>query len=115
MDMIKSGSLMIVTGRWPDIASHAADGLGTQLRGSDPELRCSRRHSSRAFRSRRPLLLPLLIGPLQQVLGAGTAQVRAAILHHHLAVDVTCPIRDQKACKISKLAVFAGATQRIFR
>jgi Lon protease-like protein len=38
------------------------------------------------------LLLPLRIGPLQQILGAGTAQMRAAILHHHLAIDVAGPI-----------------------
>src|SRR5438034_9777211 len=72
------------------------------------------RDSSRAFRSRRPLLLPLRIAPLQEILRARAAQMRAAVHHHHLAIDVTRPIRDQEACKISKLAVFARAAQRIF-
>ena len=38
------------------------------------------------------LLLPLRVGPLQQILGAGTAQMGAAILHHHLAVDGAGPV-----------------------
>ena len=35
--------------------------------------------------------------------------MRAAVLHHHLAVDVTSAIRDEIARKIGKLAVIADA------
>src|SRR4029077_12489759 len=59
------------------------------------------------------LLRPLRIGPLQQVLGAGAAQMRAAILHHHLAIDVAGLVGNQEARQIGEFAVFAGATERI--
>src|SRR4051812_42742642 len=59
------------------------------------------------------LLLPLRVGPLQQVLGAGTAQMRAAVLHHHFAVDVAGLVGNQEARQIGKFAVFAGAAERI--
>src|SRR3984893_2335300 len=73
------------------------------------------RHSSSAFRPRRPLLLPLRVGPLQQVLGAGTAQMRAAVLHHHLAIDVAGGIGNEKTRQIGKLAMLAVAPERISR
>src|SRR6202011_5835242 len=69
------------------------------------------RHSASAFRTRRPLLLPLRVGPLQQILGAGTAQVRAAVLHHHLAIDVAGLIGNQKTRQIGEFGVFAGAAE----
>src|SRR3954452_4418486 len=68
-----------------------------------------------AFRARGPLLLPLRVGPLQQVLGAGTAQMHAAVLHHHFAIDIAGLIRNQKTGEIGELAVLADAAERIFR
>ncbi len=38
--------------------------------------------------------------------------MRAAILHHHLAIDVASSIRDQEIRKIDKLSMLAGATKR---
>src|SRR5258708_2308247 len=60
---------------------------------------------SLALRSRRPLLFPLRVAPLQQVLGAGPAQMRAAVLHHHLAIDVAGRIGNQEPSNISSLPV----------
>lgn len=57
--------------------------------------------------------LPLVVGPLQQILGPGRAQMRPAILHHHLAIDIAGPIRDQEAREIGKLAMLAGTAERI--
>src|SRR5450759_698731 len=86
-DMTKTGSLIIVTGRWPDIfLSHGRWIAGKCLFGK--AVRDRRPGTSSAFRPRRALLLPLRVGPGQEILGAGTAQLRAAILHHHLAIDV---------------------------
>src|ERR1700759_1791358 len=65
--------------------------------------------------ARGALLVPLRVGPLQQVLCSGTAQVCAAVLHHHLAIDVGGRIRNQETREISKLAVFPGAAERIAR
>ena len=59
------------------------------------------------------LLLPLRVGPLQQILGAGAAQMRAAILHHHLAIDVAGGIGNQETRQIGKFAMFADAAERI--
>src|SRR5262249_53570479 len=59
------------------------------------------------------LLPPLRIGPLQQILCAGTAQVRAAILHYHLTIDITGLVGDQEARQVCKLAMLAGAAERI--
>src|SRR6267378_4783768 len=75
----------------------------------------TRTHAPRAADSLalRPLLFPLRVAPLQQILGAGPAQMRAAVLHHHLAIDVAGRIGNQETCKICKLAVFADATERI--
>jgi hypothetical protein len=66
-----------------------------------------------ALRPALALLLPLRIGPLQQILGAGTAQMRAAILHYHLTIDVAGLIGNQKARQIGKFAMLAGAAERI--
>jgi hypothetical protein len=44
------------------------------LNGASPALP---RDSPSAFRTRIALLFPLRVGPLQQILGAGTAQMRA--------------------------------------
>src|SRR5260370_16222211 len=66
-----------------------------------------------AYRPRGALLLPLRVAPLQQILGAGTAQMRAAILHHHLAIDIARGIRNQKTREIGELAMVAGAAERI--
>ena len=63
---------------------------------------------------RRPLPLPLRFGPLQQIVGAGTAQVRSAILHHHLAVDITGLIRNQKTGEIGKFSVSGLAAGRYY-
>ena len=52
---------------------------------------------------------------MQEILGAGTAQVRAAVLHHHLAIDVAGGIGNQETCEIGKLAMLADAAERIFR
>jgi hypothetical protein len=41
--------------------------------------------------------------------------MRAAVLHHHLAVDVARGIGNQEARKIGKLATFADAAKRISR
>src|SRR5436305_4971503 len=41
--------------------------------------------------------------------------MRAAVLHYHLAVDVTGGIRNQKTRKIRKLAMFADAAERVPR
>ena len=65
--------------------------------------------------ARGALRFPLRVGPLQQVLGARTAQMRAAILHHHLAIDVAGGIRNQETRKIGQFAMFAGAAERIAR
>ena len=41
---------------------------------------------------------------MQQILGAGTAQMRAAILHYHLAIDVPGLIGNQKTLQVGKFA-----------
>ena len=41
--------------------------------------------------------------------------MRAAILHHHLAIDVAGGIGNQETREIGKLAMFADAAERIFR
>src|SRR5438876_8381975 len=63
--------------------------------------------------TRRPLFLPLRLGPLQQILGAGTSQMRAAVLHHHLAIDVAGLIRNQETREIGEFAVLTDTTKRI--
>src|SRR6202453_2591045 len=67
------------------------------------------------LRSRGSLLFPLRVAPMQQVLGAGTAQMRAAILHHHLAVDVAGAVGNQETGEIRELAMFADTSQWISR
>jgi hypothetical protein len=47
---------------------------------------------------------------MQQVLGAGAAQMRAAVLHHHLAVDVAGPLGNQETREIGEFAMFADAS-----
>src|ERR1700694_264285 len=71
------------------------------------------RPSRPVFRPSHPLLLPLRIRPCQEILGAGTAQMRAAVLHHHLAIDVASGIRNQEARQIGKLTMPAAAAERI--
>src|SRR4051794_39504510 len=71
--------------------------------------------SALLFRPRRPLLLPLRVGPFQKILCPRTAQMRAAILHHHFAIDVAGGIRNQETREIGKLALFADSAERIFR
>jgi hypothetical protein len=39
--------------------------------------------------------------------------MRAAVLHHHLAIDVASRIRDQETRKIGKLSMLDGATKRL--
>ena len=39
--------------------------------------------------------------------------MRAAVLHHHLAVDVAGLVGNQKTRKIGQLTMFAGAAERI--
>ena len=41
--------------------------------------------------------------------------MRAAVLHHHLAIDVAGGIRNQETRQITELAMFAGAAERIPR
>ena len=72
-------------------------------------------HSRSVLPPRRPLLLPLRVGPLQQILGAGTAQMRATVLHHHLAIDIAAGIGNQEARKIGQLAMLADPAERISR
>src|SRR6185437_11939706 len=67
------------------------------------------------FGPRGALLLPLRVGPLQQILGSGAASMTAAVLHYHLAVDVTGGIGNQKTRKIGKLAMFADPAERVPR
>jgi len=67
------------------------------------------------FGARRALLLPLRVGPLQQILRAGAAKMRATILHHHFTIDVAGAVRDQEAREVGKFRVFAGAAERIAR
>ena len=50
---------------------------------------------------------------MQQILGAGTAQVSPAVLHHHLAIDVAGSVGNEKAREIGQFTVLAGATERI--
>jgi hypothetical protein len=38
--------------------------------------------------------------------------MRAALLHHHRAIDAAGGNRNQEACEIGKLAVFAGTCAR---
>src|SRR6185312_17298113 len=66
-------------------------------------------------RPRRAQLVPLRLAPLQEILGARTAQMRPTVLHDHLAVDIGGGIRNQKACEIGELAMFAGAAKRVAR
>jgi len=40
--------------------------------------------------------------------------MRAAILHHHLAVDVAGAVRNQETREIGQLAMFADTAERIF-
>src|SRR6266566_748267 len=68
-----------------------------------------------AFRAFRALFLPLRGAPLQEILGARAAQMGAAVLHHHLAVDVAGGIGNQETREIGKLTVFADTNERIFR
>src|SRR5882757_2997135 len=63
--------------------------------------------------ARGALLLPLFVGPVQQVLGAGTAQMRAAIHDHHLAIDVAGLVGNQEARKVGEFGMLAGAAERI--
>ena len=77
--------------------------------------RCAAAQFGSALRPRVALLLPLRVGPLQQILGAGTAQMRAAVLHHHLTVEVAGPVRNQETREIGEFAMFADAAERIFR
>ena len=86
---------------------------------SQPRLRSRSRRwikaqaSVSAFRPALALFLPLRIAPLQEIFGAGTAQMRAAILHHHLAIDIAGLVGNQKARQVSKFAMLAGAAERI--
>src|ERR1700692_1992443 len=66
-----------------------------------------------AFSAALALFLPLRVGPLQQILGAGTAQMRAAVLHHHLAIDIAGLIGDQETGEVGEFAMLAGAAERI--
>src|ERR1019366_1003465 len=112
-DITKSGSLNIVTGRWlrHRIVRRTMDSREMAFwEGSCQSLRRgigrARAQRGSRFRSRGALLLPLRVGPLQQILGAGTAQMRAAVLHHHLAIDVAGGIGNQKTRKGGDLAIF---------
>src|SRR5437660_1772470 len=67
------------------------------------------------FAPRRALLFPLRVGPLQQILGPRRTQMRAAILHYHLAIDVAGLVRNQEAREVRKLAMLAGTAERIAR
>src|SRR6516165_5720850 len=69
--------------------------------------------SSSALGPRCPLVLPLFVAPLQEILGARGAQMRAAIHHHHLAIDVGGAVGNQEACEIGKFPMLAGAAKRI--
>ena len=126
-----TGSLIIVTGRWPEGASRrrawiagkcffgkAVTALPTAARRAASRTlyaiwRISNAAPPSASGAAFALLLPLRIGPLQQILRAGTAQMRAAVLHHHLAVDVAGLIGNQEAGEIGELAMLAGAAERI--
>ena len=59
------------------------------------------------------LLLPLRIGPLQEVFSAGTSQMRAAILHDHLAINIAGLVGDQKARQVGEFFMLASAAERI--
>jgi hypothetical protein len=52
---------------------------------------------------------------LQKVLGARRAQMRAAVLHDHLPIDVGGRIRNQEAREIGELAMFADTPEWIAR
>ena len=39
--------------------------------------------------------------------------MRAAIHHHHLAIDVGGTVGNQEACEIGKFPMLAGAAKRI--
>ena len=39
--------------------------------------------------------------------------MRAAVLHHHLAIDVASSIRNQETRKIGKLSMLDGATKLV--
>src|ERR1700738_23455 len=116
-----TGSLIIVTGRWPDCVSSRRGWIagkclfGKAVTGGLASTASSRvvALAASSFRARLALLLPLRIGPLQQILGAGTAQMRAAVLHHHLAIYVAGLIRDQEARQISQLTMLTGTAERI--
>jgi hypothetical protein len=58
------------------------------------------------------MLFPSRVGPMQQVLGAGTAQMSATVLHDHLAIDVARALRDQEACEIGKFPMFPAPAER---
>ena len=83
----------------------AVTNLATATSGT--RTRAPRAADSLALGPRRPLLFPLRVAPLQQILGAGPAQMRAAVLHHHLAIDVAGLIGNQEAGEVGELAVFA--------
>src|SRR5947209_7033307 len=101
----------LVTGRWiagkpylgkavatsRTATSEAHPATHTKLRKASQSfaVRC-RESASSAFRARRALRFPLLLGPLQEVFSTGTAQMRAAVHDHHLAIDVAAAIRDQE-------------------
>src|SRR6185436_10715881 len=59
------------------------------------------------------LLLPLRLGPLQQILSAGAAQMRAAVLHHHLAIDEAGLVGNQITREVGELGVVAMAAERV--
>src|SRR5215472_18004695 len=106
--MASFGSLIIVTARCPASRrpSHSRERL--IWKGS---LLCV--NASSALDTSGALLIPLRVGPLQQVLRAGGTQMRTSILHHHFAIDVARRIRDQETREIGQLAMFAGAAERI--
>src|SRR5262245_4294071 len=67
------------------------------------------------LRPLRPKLLPLRVGPLQQILGSGTAQMRAAVLYHHLAINVRAGVRNQEAREIRQLPMLPDTPKRVAR
>src|SRR5436190_2497935 len=60
-----------------------------------------------------PLPLPLRLGPLQQILSPRTAQMRATVLHHHLAIDEAGLVGNQVTREVGEFGMVAMAAERI--
>jgi hypothetical protein len=61
-----------------------------------------------SFRRQRAQARPLRLAPLQQILCTRGTQMRPAILHHHLAVDVGSMVRDWEAFEIGEFAMLVA-------